>query len=36
MTGLFALLATGTQDSTTADALLSRYVTTIVKGVESR
>src|SRR6185369_4376434 len=28
LTGLFALLATGAQDSTTADALLSRYVTT--------
>ena len=36
MTGLFALLATGAQDSAMADALLSRYVTTIVKGVESR
>ena len=36
MTGLFALLATGAQDSASADALLSRYVTTIVKGVESR
>jgi AcrR family transcriptional regulator len=36
MMGLFALLATGAQDSATADALLSRYVTTIVKGVESR
>ena len=34
--GLFALLATGTQDSATADAVLSRYVTTIVKGMESR
>ena len=36
LTGLFALLATGAQDSPTADALLSRYVMTIVKGVESR
>lgn len=36
LTGLFALLATGAQDSATADALLSRYVTTIVKGVETR
>ena len=36
MTGLFALLATGAQDSASADTLLSRYVTTIVKGVESR
>jgi AcrR family transcriptional regulator len=36
LTGLFALLATGAQDSPTADALLSRYVKTIVKGVESR
>ncbi len=32
LTGLFALLATGTHDS----ALLSRYVTTIVKGMEKR
>ena len=31
LTGLFALLATGAHDS----ALLSRYVTTIVKGMES-
>jgi AcrR family transcriptional regulator len=36
LTGLFALLATGAQDSTTADALLSRYVTTLVKGMETR
>lgn len=36
LTGLFALLATGAQDSPTADTLLSRYVMTIVKGVESR
>lgn len=32
LSGLFALLATGTHDA----ALLSRYVTTIVKGMESR
>src|SRR4051794_28583660 len=32
LTGLFALLATGANDS----ALLSRYVTTIVKGMENR
>lgn len=32
LTGLFALLATGTHDS----AQLSRYVTTIVKGMEKR
>ena len=36
LTGLFALLATGVQDSATADAVLSRYVTTIVKGMETR
>ena len=36
MTGLFALLATGTQDSATADAVMGRYVTTIVKGMETR
>jgi AcrR family transcriptional regulator len=36
LTGLFALLATGVQDSVTADAVLSRYVTTIVKGMETR
>jgi AcrR family transcriptional regulator len=36
LTGLFALLATGAQDSATADALLSRYVTTLVKGMETR
>ena len=36
MTGLFALLSTGAQDSATADALLSRYVMTIVKGMEIR
>jgi AcrR family transcriptional regulator len=32
LTGLFALLATGIEDA----ALLSRYVTTIVKGMEKR
>ena len=32
LTGLFALLATGAHDA----ALLSRYVTTIVKGMENR
>ena len=36
MTGLFALLATGTQDSATADAVMDRYVVTIVKGMETR
>ena len=36
LTGLFALLATGAQDSPTADALMGRYVMTIVKGMESR
>jgi AcrR family transcriptional regulator len=36
LTGLFALLATGVQDSPTADAVLGRYVTTIVKGMETR
>ena len=36
MTGLFALLATGTQGSATADAVMDRYVTTIVKGMETR
>jgi AcrR family transcriptional regulator len=36
LTGLFALLATGAQDFATADAVLSRYVTTIVKGMEWR
>ena len=36
MTGLFALLATGTQGSTTADAVMDRYVVTIVKGMETR
>ena len=32
LTGLFALLATGAHDA----ALLSRYVTTIVNGMEKR
>ena len=36
LTGLFALLATGVCESPTAQALLSRYVTTIVKGMENR
>ena len=36
MTGLFALLATGTQASATADAVVDRYVTTLVKGMETR
>ena len=36
LTGLFALLATGAQDAATADAVLSRYVATIVKGMETR
>jgi AcrR family transcriptional regulator len=36
LTGLFALLATGASDTATSDAVLGRYVTTIVKGVESR
>jgi AcrR family transcriptional regulator len=36
LTGLFALLATGVCESATAEALLSRYVTTIVKGMENR
>lgn len=36
LTGLYALLATGAHHSSTADAALSRYVTTIVKGMETR
>ena len=32
LTGLFALLSTGIHDA----ALLSRYVTTIIKGMENR
>lgn len=35
LTGLFALLATG-QAAATADAVVDRYVTTIVKGMETR
>jgi AcrR family transcriptional regulator len=36
LTGLFALLATGAHASATADAVVSRYVTTLVKGMETR
>lgn len=36
LTGLFALLATGAHDAATSDALLSHYITTIVKGMETR
>ena len=36
MTGLFALLATGIHGSATADAVMDRYVMTIVKGMETR
>lgn len=36
LTGLFALLAIGAHDSATPDALLSRYITTFVKGLEKR
>jgi AcrR family transcriptional regulator len=36
MTGLFALLATSTEASATAEAVVGRYVTTIVKGMETR
>lgn len=36
LTGLFALLATGVHDSETSDAVLSRYITTIVHGMETR
>jgi AcrR family transcriptional regulator len=36
LTGLFALLATGAHASATADAVVGRYVTTIVKGMETR
>jgi AcrR family transcriptional regulator len=36
LTGLFALLATGAHDSDTSDALLNRYITTIVQGMEKR
>jgi AcrR family transcriptional regulator len=36
LTGLFALLATGLHHSADSEAPLSRYVTTIVKGMEKR
>jgi AcrR family transcriptional regulator len=36
LTGLFALLATGIQDSATADAVMGRYVRTLVYGMETR
>jgi AcrR family transcriptional regulator len=36
MMGLFALLATGAYDPATAEAVMGRYVTTIVKGMETR
>ncbi len=36
LTGLFALLVTGAHDSASADAVLSRYITTIVQGLEKR
>jgi AcrR family transcriptional regulator len=36
LTGLFALLATGHHDTSNTDEPLSRYVTTIVKGMETR
>ena len=36
LTGLFALLATGVDVSRTRAALLDRYVTTIVSGMEPR
>ena len=36
LTGLFALLVTGAHDSPAADAVLSRYITTIVQGMEKR
>jgi hypothetical protein len=35
LTGLFALLATGLGPSRTRAALLDRYVTTIVQGMEA-
>lgn len=34
--GLYALLAAGTHTSAPADAVVSRYVTTLVKGMETR
>jgi hypothetical protein len=36
LTGLFALLATGAVASADRNALLDRYVTTIVQGMEAR
>jgi AcrR family transcriptional regulator len=36
LTGLFALLATGAHHCAAPDALLSRYITTLVKGMEKR
>jgi AcrR family transcriptional regulator len=36
MTGLFALLATGAHTTAAADAVVGRYVTTLVKGMETR
>jgi AcrR family transcriptional regulator len=36
LTGLFALLVTGAHDSAAADAVLSRYLTTIIQGMEKR
>lgn len=36
LTGLFALLATGAHASGAADEVMGRYVTTIVKGMETR
>ncbi len=36
MTGLFALLATGAHAAPTAAAVMDRYVTTLVKGMETR
>jgi AcrR family transcriptional regulator len=36
LTGLFALLATGLHDASTPDQPLTRYVTTMVKGMETR
>jgi hypothetical protein len=36
LTGLFALLATGVTASRARTALLDRYVTTVVRGMEER
>lgn len=36
LTGLFALLATGAHDSAAPNAVLGRYITTVVKGLEKR